>query len=93
MLGDVPSCRHSLMVLGRRFHSVEVFTREQVVVLLRCSAGGLVGSPASLGCSTGICLVGELFGLAGRPREAFWTFTPSCLAGGPPGSRVVSGRP
>jgi hypothetical protein len=123
-LGDVPSCRHGPMVLGRLFHSVEVSDRESVVVLLgcstgrlvgnpaslgysagglvgspaslvcsvggllgsptspSCSAGRLLGSPASLGCSAGICSVGELVGLAGRPREGFWTFTPSYLAVG-----------
>jgi hypothetical protein len=58
---------------------------------LGCSVGGLVGSPASLGCSAGICSVGELVGLVGHPREAFWTFTSSCLAGGSPGSWAILG--
>jgi hypothetical protein len=59
------------MVLGWLFHLVEEFAREPAVVLLGCSASRLVGNPASLGCSVGICLVGGLVGFAGRPREAF----------------------
>jgi hypothetical protein len=59
------------MVLGWLFHLVEEFAREPAVVLLGCSASRLVGNPASLGCSVGICLVGGLVGFAGRLWEAF----------------------
>ena len=60
------------MVLGRLFHSVEVFVREPIVVLLGCSAGRMAGNPASLRCSAD--------GLVDNPASS------GCLAGGLLGS-------
>jgi hypothetical protein len=60
--------------VGRLLGSLAVLLGEQVVrcsALLGFSVDRLLGSLASLGCSAGICLVGGLVGLAGRPREAF----------------------
>jgi hypothetical protein len=88
-LGDVPPGRRGSMVLGRLFLSVEVFTRETVVVLLGCSASRLVGNHASLGCSTGR-LVGGLALPRWVARWICWSqphltglLDITCSAGGP----------